>query len=148
MSFAFITIADLEARVSRSVLRQCTDDNDNGQADTAVLEKLIRDGSSKVASYLNDLPVSLSSPYPSEIVRLTTDVCEAMLAMRHPEYVKRNGLKLMKAAESDLEKLRAGKTSLEKATPQGQATIANQGAYVASSTGELPEPVFRRMGDF
>lgn len=146
MNVPFVTKADIEHRVSANVLRQCCDDNDNGVADTSVVDALIRDACSKVLSYCDHLELPTKPPYPPELRRLALDVAEAMLALRHPEYVKRNGRKLMDAVEADLMKVKLGKTSL--GTPAAPIASANDGAYLSSATGKAPDLIFRKMGDF
>jgi len=152
MAYPYIVQADLENRLSAETVRQIYDDDNNGTADPGPIERLLADASSKVASYLRgiyDLTIVAANP-PNEVKRLTLDVAVAYAAQRHGEYVRRDWEKLMKAAESDLMKLREGKTRLDVVGSPEPA--ANTGGTVSSTTIDpvtnLPGRVFDDMGDF
>ena len=151
---------DLEARVSPQTVREVFDDDNSGTPSDTAIARLIADACSKVDSYLQPIYVLPLTPtfdeagdpghatpiWPTEVVRLSLDVAVAMLAQRHPEYVRRDWERLMKAAEDDLMKLRKSLTTLERPTPPEPG--ANQGAHLTSNTGEAPPPIFGDMGDF
>lgn len=151
MAYPYIVTADLEQRISAERLKQIYDDDNNGTADVNPLARLCKDASAKVAGYLRgvyDLATIAAAP-PEEVIRLTLDVAEAYAARRHPEYVKRDWEKLMRACEGDLDKLRRGVTRLDvTASPEPGA---NEGGTVLSTTVDedgAPARVFDDMGDF
>ena len=151
MTYPYIVQADLEQRISAERLKQIYDDNNDGTVDTDPIARLCKDASAKVAGYLRgvyDLAVIAADP-PEEVIRLTLDVAVAYAAQRHPEYVKRDWEKLMRAAESDLMRLRKGETRLDVvSTPE---PAANEGGSVVSTTVDAdgqPGRIFDDMGDF
>ncbi len=157
---AYFRREDLEARVSPQTVREVFDDDNTGTPSSTALARLIGDACSKVDSYLQPVyglplvptwddatdPGHLLPIYPTEVVRLALDVAVAMLAQRHPEYVKRDWERLMKAAEDDLMKLRKSTTTLDSAPPEPGA---NQGAHLTGGVdGAPPVQIFDDMGDW
>lgn len=140
MAYPYIVKSDVEKRLSAAVLQQIYDDDNDGTADADPVGSLCADASSKVASYLRgiyDLDAIASAP-PHEVIRLSLDVAVAYAAQRFPSYVRRDWEKLMKGAESDLDKLRRGVTRLDvKLTPE---PAANEGGSVSSGDPDDPEP--------
>lgn len=126
MAYPYITPVDVENRLSQQVVKQIYDDDESGDADAGPVAGLCADASSKVASYLraNYSLDAVAENTPYEVVRLTLDVATAYAAQRFPSYVKRDWEKLMKAAESDLMKLRDGQTRLDVTTsPEPSRTV-------------------------
>lgn len=144
MAYPYIVTADLEQRISAERLKQIYDDDNNGTADANAVVRLCKDASAKVAGYLRgiyDLTTIAAAP-PEEVIRLTLDVAEAYAAKRHPEYVKRDWEKLMRAAESDLGKLRRGETRLDiDGSPE---PAKNQGG----ATYDVPVQIYDNDSDF
>ncbi len=129
---AYIDQDDLESRVSAAVLRQILDDDLDGTVDAAPLEQLCADATSKVDGVLRNKyptwPDDFASDVPNEVKRLTLDVAVAMLAQRHPEYVRRDWSALMKHAEDELNMLSLGERRLD--VDGAPEPAANQGGMV------------------
>lgn len=152
MPYPYFTSDDLEDRLSRDVVRQILDDNNDGAADANAVDRLLKDASSKVASYLRgtyDLD-AVKTNTPNEVVRLALDVAEALAARRHPEHVKgKDWEKLMRAVESDLTKLRNGVTRLDViGTPEPAKNVGVQFASGDPNKPELPPRFSDDFGDF
>jgi len=152
---AYIVQADIEARVSAQVLRQCLDDNNDATADVANVARLIADAESYVEGFLRkeyDLTAirALGVACPNEIKRLCLDVATAYLVDRWPDYVRVDGTKLMDRARRDLMDLSAGKTRLDVVGSPEPA--ANNGGVVRSGnpddTEVVPHIFIDSMGDF
>lgn len=144
MPWPFITTTQLENRLSRTVVKQIFDDDNDGVADLAPLEQLCKDASSKLSSWLGPiypldaLRAMTADELPDEIVRLSLDVAQAMMAQRHPEYRRVDPFELMKQAERDCERLRKNETNLgTTASPPEPA--ANTGGQFESGTEDDPE---------
>lgn len=149
---AYITIEDLKDRLSEQVLQQILDDDNDGDPDATVVDRLISDAESKVNAALRNLyTLPLPTPPPNEVKRLALDVAEALAARRHPEYVRRDWEKLMSYADGELDKLSTGKRRLDvQSTPE---PAANQRTEFRSGDPTSPTPASppRRwddMGDF
>ena len=112
MPWPLITQAQLENRLSATVVRRIYDDDNNGTADAAPVALLLLDASSKVAGALGPVyPIDTiremdAAELPGEVVRIALDVAHAMAAQRHPEFVKGDWVELMKAADRDLKMVR------------------------------------------
>lgn len=169
----FITKAQFENRLGAKKVKRIYDDNSDGNADTDPINQLRGDASSKVRSYLDPMGImtTLEAMFdqdtgelldgkvvPDEVVRLTLDVAVALAAQRHPEVMRQDWIALMKQVESDLCKLRDGKTSLGGGTQGGAATPLSevQGATVTQAEEAVPatrcddeqEGRWSKMGDF
>lgn len=147
---AYITIADIEARIGKqAVIAICDDDND-GTPDTSVLDRFIADATSYVDGFLRGIyTLPLPEPVPNEVKRLTLDVAVGYLAERHAEYVRYDGGKLLERARQNLVDLRTGKTRLDvQGAPE---PAANQGGVVIlQARGRTPEAprIFDDLGDW
>lgn len=142
---AFITLAQLTARVSESVMLRVLDDNDDGAVDTKVVEQLLVDATSKVRSHIGtiyELSHIAEPAVQEEVVRLTLDVAQAMLAIRFPEAVRVDGYKMMEYADRELKKLREQFTNLgTKAAPEPAATVGGEVGHTATDP-DIPCPLF------
>lgn len=148
MTSAYFSQEDLELRLSKTVVQQIYDDDNAGIAKSDAIDALVSDASSKVDSYLRGIYTIPLSEVPNEVKRLALDVAVAYAAMRHPEYVRRDGKALMEMAEKDLKSLRNGETRLDIQTSPEPA--ANAGGFVQNGTTVNP-PVpfmFESTGDF
>lgn len=116
--------ARVEARLSREVVRQLYDDNNDGEADDDPVDQLIEDAHAWATSWLDptygdDLPL----PYTPEVRRLTLDAVEWMAAKRHPEYVRRDWEKLKADNRKDFESLRTQLRTLGQRPPDPSKTV-------------------------
>lgn len=143
MPWPLITQKQIENRVSKLVLARLLDDDEDGNADTDAVTQLRLDSSGKAASCLaqvypiDELRGMADGALPDEVVRLTLDVAQAMLAQRHPEFARGvDGFELMKQAERDLRMVRKGETNL------GVSTEPEPANNTASVVGGVP------YGDF
>lgn len=155
---ADIVKADLENRLSAAVVRQIYDDNSDGTADNDPIAQVIADAISEFYDWLT--PVYGAPPWatvPDGARRLQLDFAVAFAAMRHPEYVRRDGAALLELAYKQVELHRIGKKSFGIGTPPEPA--ANQGGLVwngGNDTSVLPRRTFLDggaddeggMGDF
>lgn len=152
MPWPLITRAQLEARVSADLIRRLYDDDNDGAPDKETVEQLLKDASGKVAGRvapvypIDQLREMAADAMPDELVRLTLDVAQALVAQRHPEYRRIDGFELMKQAERDLKDLRDGHHNLGVKGPPEPA--ANQGVRFASGNPDKPEPDPRFADDF
>ena len=169
------TKAQFEARLSVKKVKRIYDDNSDGSADTNPVNQLRADASSKVRSYLEPMGIMpeieelfnqttgelLSGKVlPDEIVRLALDVGVALAAQRHPEVMRQDWVLLMKQCDSDLCRLRDGKTSLGGGTQGGTTTPTSDldggvvgvpgedPARIRSQDDDLPIGRWGDMGDF
>lgn len=147
----FIAQADVEDRLSETKVRRFLDDDNDGDPDTSVLNRLIEDAESKVKSYLGPVHTvsAVVAAAPKEVKRLTLDVFTALAAQRHPEFARADWESLMKAAERDLKMLRDGYTNL--GVDGAPEPAANQGAFFSSGDINDPDPrprFFTNFGDF
>lgn len=146
---AYITQADLEARLSPAVVRQICDDNNDGAPDATVIARLIEDAEAKVESALRNVTaVPVPAPVPTEVKRLALDAAEAYAAKRHPRHVRRDWEPLMKALDTDLDRIATGKRRLNGAP---EPTGIHQGVVFVpplTAAGEEQAKAFDDMGDF
>lgn len=146
---AYISKADLEARLSAVVVRQICDDNNDGAPDTDVIARIIEDASAKVESALrNFTAVPIPDPVPTEVKRLVLDAAEAYAAKRHPRHVRRDWEPLMRAVDVDLDRLATGRRRLNgPPEPTGiHPGVVFQPPLTAA--GEEQSKAFDDMGDF
>jgi hypothetical protein len=169
----FITKGQFENRLGAKKVKRIYDDNSDGTADTDAINQLRADASSKVRSYLDAMGIMAKleplfdqttgellagKTVPEEVVRLTLDVGVALAAQRHPEVMRQDWIALMKQCESDLCKLRDGKTSLGGGTQGGVETpetsihgstvIIGDPDAVSSNDDDSTEGRWSDMGDF
>lgn len=146
----YITLSDLEDRITQAVLTQILDDNVDGTPDENPLLRVIADAESYVEGFLRgnyDLTVirALGRSAPNEVKRLCLDIAVSYLYDRHPEYIRANGMKLMESARRDLLELRKGITRLDVVGSPEPA--ANQGGVVRSGDPDEIAPVDKFFND-
>lgn len=165
------TKAQFENRVSAKKVKRLYDDNSDGNPDGDPVNQLRADASSKVRSYLEPMGIMpaiealfdqatgellTGKVLPEEIVRLSLDVGVALACQRHPEVMRQDWTLLMRQCDSDLTKLRDGKTSLGGGTQGGVATpesdlsggaVGVPGASPEKQTGDDPCVPGSRWGD-
>jgi phage gp36-like protein len=146
----YITLSDLEDRITQAVLTQILDDNVDGTPDENPLLRVIADAESYVEGFLRgnyDITVirALGRSAPNEVKRLCLDVAVAYLYDRHPEYIRADGMKLMESARRDLLELRKGITRLDVVGSPEPA--ANQGGVVRSGDPDEIAPVDKFFND-
>jgi phage gp36-like protein len=146
----YITLSDLEDRITQAVVTQILDDNVDGTPDENPLLRVIADAESYVEGFLRgnyDITVirALGRSAPNEVKRLCLDVAVAYLYDRHPEYIRADGMKLMESARRDLLELRKGITRLDVVGSPEPA--ANQGGVVRSGDPDEIAPVDKFFND-
>lgn len=146
------TTQELSDRIGSAVLAKIFDDDDNGTADAGPLAQIAADAASKVRGKLGPVyPVAMLLEGPAtELRRIALDIGHAMAAIRHPGFVKVDGIAMMKLAQADLEEVRLGVANLGTDDPPEPAK--NQGGEVVDGTGaddNFRDPVFMNgMGDY
>src|SRR5262249_42397632 len=118
--------------------RQILDDNNDGDADADPIARLQADSQSYVDGFLRPIyPLPLVI-VPGEVKRICLDVAHGYAAIRHPEYVRFDGYKLLDRARVELTDLRMGKTRLDI---QGAPEPAkNEGGQARSGDPRSPAP--------
>lgn len=138
--------AMVEARWSPALVQRVLNDYGQGSPSDDAIALLIEDASSKVRGYVGPIVnlEELDAVTAPEVRRLTLDVVGALMALRHPEVVRKDGEKLMKLAERDLERIREGKSDFGS---EDQPTLANEGATAVSGDPRRPDCIPRRFSD-
>lgn len=152
MAVYFFTQAELETRLSVSVVRRIYDDNNDGTADTTVVDRLREDATSWVSSrliptYGLSMLTYDSTTVPNEVKRIALDVAAAYAAQRHPEAVTLDWEKLLKQAKEDIAEHAAAKRHADSSTVRPR----NIGGFQTTSTATLTllrEDGSGGMGDF
>jgi phage gp36-like protein len=123
---AYWVLADLQARISEEASLQILDDDHDGSVDDEPLARLQADSDSYVNGFLRgiyDLDAVAADP-PNEVVRLSLDVAEWMLAKRWPRYVSGDWRQKREDCRLELMDLRMGKTRLDVVgTPEPAANV-------------------------
>lgn len=140
MARTWITVAQLQNRLSSIGLDRLYDDDMDGSADTgddSPVEQLREDATSKVASYLQGIAnggldavdTAVAAGEAHEVVRLTLDVAAYMAVQRHPETcASHDWVEMAKMANADLKMLRESFTKLD--TDSAPNEPANVGGTV------------------
>ena len=127
-------------------------------ADTDVLTQIATDATSKLGSYLAGIydlaglkALESIDDLPHEVVRLCTDIAEAMIARRYPEGSKRSWKELMDEVNADLKMLRQNTVRLDtEGSPEPAANAG--GTFVGGDPDTYDESTYVRtfddMGDF
>lgn len=152
----YITQADLENRLGASKIRRILDDSNIGEADSNAVAQVIADSQSKVDGKIkgvySPIPLNLNGgPVPSEIKRLTLDVAVAYMAIRHPEYVRVDGVRLMELADKELSALRKAESRLNTdAAPEPHKGVGGDVlAGIPATSADLTRKFFLNgTGDF
>lgn len=135
MADPLVTRAQLEARISATMLQRIADDNNDGQGDTNVINQILADASDYVRGGMpqhdpDDLTPA-NALITGELRRLALDAAEMLCAKRRPTVYKRDWVELKKSVAEDLELLRKAQRSLgSNANP----APAEHTVSVASST--------------
>jgi phage gp36-like protein len=147
-----IAKADVEARLSAATVRRLLDDDNDGVADTAAVNRLIDDAESKFCGSIGPVHTvaAVIAAQPREAKRICLDLVTAFAAQRHPTYVRADWTELMKAAERDLERLRKGASNL--GVDGAPEPAANMGGEVLSGDPNDETPArhvfLYGMGDY
>lgn len=135
---AYWSQSDLEDRLSAAVVRQILDDDDDGVADASAIVRLQADSDAYVEGFIRPVYsaslASIRAAPPSEVKRLSLDVAVAYAAMRHAEYVRRDGAELLLVVRKQLIDLRKGVTALNVDGAPEPSALNQAAAY---STNEL-----------
>jgi phage gp36-like protein len=110
--------ADVEARLSPRTVKRILEDNNDGDVSFDAVNQAIIDGQALVDGRLKGIysPVPVNKDggaVPEEVKRLTLDAIHAYLAIRHPEYVRVDGMKMMEMVKKELKELREGDARLD-----------------------------------
>lgn len=155
------TQAQLEAATSREVVCQCLDDDLDGEADTAALQILQESSAGYVIAGLERIYpalVALVATWqtnltlvPLRLRDLALDVAVATMAKRHPEYVRRDYVKLYEHVDAQIARVRqTGIDSLGISTPPEVAS--NQGGSLGGAIVDVAPTQFFTgsggLGDF
>lgn len=137
--------SDLEAELSSEVVRQFLDDDNDGNADNDALQRLQHRSAGRVIGGLQRAYPALVAAaaawqvnldlVPERIRTLALDVAIAILAKRHPEYVRRDWVKLFKFVDEEIARIRvSGVDGLAiETTPE---TASNQGGTLGGGTDD------------
>lgn len=128
-----ITQADLEDRVSRAVVVQILDDDNDGTADVNPVLRLLLDAQSYVEGALRTVfkldDLRAQNPTDNEIVRLILDRAEGRTYVRHPEHARFDGHKMLDRNDKEIAAFIArGQRGLDN----DQHTALNQGGVVTT----------------
>jgi len=136
---------------ARTVL-QVFDDDDDGTPDPAAIAMLIDDASSYVLEfyYGNHKGVDISAlDVPKALRRMALDVAHAYLAIRHAEYVRADGYKMMERIDKELGRMRDAYTRIADAPPDPPHNAGGAvGVIGDDAMPETPEGFFDNMGDW
>jgi len=157
MPYPLITTAQLRTRVGPHAHDRVFDDDEEGVFNPEAEEQLRKDASGKVlgrlgGSYDVDAIRGLAAEdTPDELVRITLDVAQAMMAIRCPNIMDVDGHRLMRRADEDLQAIRLNKAGLGVTTTPEPPS--NEGAEVFGRNPDLryePEPhtFLGGFGDF
>ena len=138
----YIDQADLEDRLTKTTATQLFDDNNDGVADVRAVNRLRFDASSYTMGLIGG-EYSLTtfpkgSALPNELVRIPLDVAEAMLAIRHPELVRKDGEKMLARVRLELKELKAGVSRVD-ITPGTSVAVtpANVGGILTDNSSRM-----------
>lgn len=134
---ALFTQAELERFVGGDSVRRILDDDRDGTADANAVTDIITDASAHVLSayYQTYDEVPDADAIPARLKTLGKHAGKAYLAIRHPEYVRFDGYKILEYVDKQLDALVAGNRRLGE-TPADPA--ANQGGESYSGDPDLP----------
>ncbi len=145
MAIVLWTQDDLEAELSAEVVRQFLDDDNDGDADADPLLRLQERSAGRVIGGLQrTYPAVVAAAegwqadlddVPERLRSLALDVATAILAKRHPEYVRRDWVKLFKFVNEEIARIR--ETGIDglaiETTPE---TASNQGGSLGGGTDD------------
>jgi hypothetical protein len=135
---ALFTQAELERFVGADTVRRILDDDRNGTADANAVTNIITDASAHVLSayYQTYDEVPDADNIPPRLKTLGKHAGKGYLAIRHPEYVRFDGYKILEYVDKQLNELVAGNRRLGETPPD---PAANQGGEVYSGDPNLPD---------
>jgi phage gp36-like protein len=142
-----VTRPQLEARVSARVVQQVLDDNNDGQPDGDPVDAILRDASSYVLEAYYNVFGQVPEEIPPALTRLALDAAQAYLAIRHPEYVRYDGYKMLERIDKELDRLAQAKRVVGETPPD---PAANQGGRLVPSinSGKAKPSFAFKKGDF
>lgn len=134
---ALFTQAELERFVGSDTVRRILDDDRNGTADANAVTDIITDASAHVLSayYQTYDDVPDADDVPPRLKTLAKHAGKGYLAIRHPEYVRFDGYKILEYVDKQLDALVAGNRRIGETPPD---PAANQGGEVYSGDPDLP----------
>lgn len=147
MAEPLFTRAELEARVSPTVLARCLDDSGQGDADQDAFTVLRDDCTTWVRGKLGPVfqLATLNADTAGDVKRIAMDVARAYLCERHPEMMRQDAAKIFERCAKDIKAIRLGESSLGTEAPPEPA--ANHGARVTSGNPDDPDCIPRRFSD-
>lgn len=117
--------SDLEDRIDPQLLRALTDDDDDGLADTSLVNAAITDADALIDTYLRARYTVPLSPVPDAVLSISASVAIYFLLMRRREIVPAEHQKRYEAAIELLDQLARGEIAL--------------GAAQSSTSSHLPQ---------
>ncbi len=116
----YITQGDLEDYLSADVVAETLDDDNNGLPDPGAVDRIIADAENLVDRYLRGIyALPLTGPIDPSVVSLALNAAAAILASRHPEYVRIDGEKRKADVIAELTAIRNDEAQLAHALIAG-----------------------------
>lgn len=140
---ALFTQAELESFVGTDTVRRILDDNRDGTADANPVASIISDASAHVLSAYYQTYDEVPATVPPRLKTLAKHAGKGYLAIRHPEYVRFDGYKILEYVDKQLNELVAGNRRIGETPPD---PAANQGGEVYSGNPDYPDtfvPMFQ-----
>ncbi len=133
-----ITVEQLEARISAVTLSRVFDDSGQGSADDDAINQILDDVSSMLRGKIGPVAdlAGFTPETQSEVRRIGLDVAVAMAAIRHPEVMRKDGIKLMEMARRDLREIRLGHAGIGSTEPALQPDTNDYGVVVSDTARE------------
>lgn len=109
-----ITVEQLESHMSPTTVGRIFDDSGQGASDEDAVNSVLGYASSMLRGKIGPVTTldGFTPETQSEVNRIGLDICEARAAIRHPEVVRKDGMKLMEMARKDLRDIRLGQSNL------------------------------------
>lgn len=110
----YVSQDEVEDFLSRSVVRDVLDDNNDGFADALPIARLIADGEALFNGKITGVyAMPLTAPYDPLCVTVSLMFIRALAAQRHPEVMRQDGSALMADAMSWADMIRSGKLQMQ-----------------------------------
>lgn len=139
MAFPWISQAQLEARVGTLTVQRVTDDDDDGVADSGVVDEILADACSYIGGAMGPQydvdAIAAMATVPREIVRLSLDIATVYAAQRYPEVVRRDWEPLLQAVERECARIRKGQANLGVAATPPEPPDQNGGDFFLEGYG-------------
>ncbi len=119
--------ADLEAEVGAENVARVFDDDRDGVADNAAIAAIVEDVESRALGKLRGIYVlPLETPIDPLLKAVCRRLGKALAAQRHTEFSRMfgKGEELLKAAMTELDEIRAGKTQIDHPLVDYAAVVA------------------------